>query len=124
MRTSYAIASLLLLQGASALAAAQPAASQDWTVAMGDRRAAAQEKAEGDGTRVDDRVERRQDRRENAAENYDGPMPEGDGTRVDDRVERRENAAENYDGPMPEGDGTRVDDRVDRRQDRRDAIEN
>lgn len=78
---------------------------------------------EGDGTRVDDRVERREARRaviaDEAAEHY-----EGDGTRVDDRVERRENrravvaeeAAEHY-----EGDGTRVDDRVERREIRRDT---
>lgn len=54
--------------------------------------AAAETVPEGDGTRVDDRVDRRQTRREtvkgaaaDAAANY-----EGDGTRVDDRVERRQ----------------------------------
>lgn len=74
---------------------------------------------EGDGTRVDDRVERRGDRRQAVADNHEG---EGDGTRVDDRVERRgdrrEAVADNHEG---EGDGTRVDDRVERRDTRRDT---
>jgi hypothetical protein len=63
MKTRYLLAGILMLQGGAVMAATTPAPV---AAALGYQVAMAQE---GDGSRVDDRVERRQDRRAKAAEN-------------------------------------------------------